>query len=159
MGLTLPASDPTLPTDIRRNEWRKEMSVRNGIRAAVVAAGLLAIAVTPVAAKPMLSLTIHEDSPCHFAVTYYWSSMGHGSDLTARIELLSLQGLTITPESMSSSSPVSGQLDVATATFTSTQAASSLYKAHAYLETSRGTVIAKTEQYSDYATSTPETCS
>ena len=34
------------------------MSPRNGIRAAVVAAGLLAIAVTPVAARPMLSLTI-----------------------------------------------------------------------------------------------------
>jgi hypothetical protein len=135
------------------------MSLRNGIRAAVVAAGLLAITVTPVAAKPMLSLLIQEDAPCHFAVTYIWSNMGHGSDLTARIELLSLQGLTITPLSMSTSSPVSGKYDEATATFTSTSADLSLYKAHAYLETSGGTVIAKTEQYSDYASSAPETCS
>jgi hypothetical protein len=159
MGLTLPASDPTLPTDIRRNEWRKEMSLRNGIRAAVVAAGLLAVAVTPVAAKPMLSLTIYEDAPCHFVVTYSWANMGHGTDLTARLQLLSLQGLDITPLSMSSTSPLSGQFDQATATFTSTDPALSLYKAHAYLETSRGTVIAKTDTYSDYAASTPETCS
>ena len=135
------------------------MSPRNGIRAAVVAAGLLAIAVTPVAARPMLSLTIQEDAPCHFVVMYTWSNMGHGTDLTARIELLSLQGLTITPLSMSSSSPVSGKYDEATAEFTSTSADLSLYKAHAYLETSGGTVIAKTEQYSNYASSTPETCS
>ncbi|HEX3265266.1 MAG TPA: hypothetical protein VHR16_06315 [Candidatus Limnocylindrales bacterium] len=135
------------------------MALRNGIRAAVVAAGLLAIAVTPVAAKPMLSVTIYEDAPCHFYVTYSWSNMGHGTDLTARLQLLSLQGLTITPLSMSSTSPVSGQSGQATETFTSTQALSSLYKAHAYLESSRGTVIAKTDTYSDYAASTPETCS
>lgn len=135
------------------------MSLRKGVRAAIVAASLVAIAVTPVAAKPMLSVSINEDSPCHFVVLYSWSSMGHGSDLTARIQLVSLQGLTITPESSSSTGPVSGQADQATATFTSTQAASSLYKAHVYLETNRGSVIARSELYSDYASSSPETCS
>jgi hypothetical protein len=159
MGLPLPASDPTLPTDSSRNEWRKVMVLRNGIRAAVVAAGLLALAVTPVAAKPVLTATIQEDSPCHFVVMYSWSNMGHGTDLTARIELIGLDGLTIIPLSMSSTSPVSGQYDEASADFTSTEANSYLYKAHVYLETSRGTVIARTDTYTDYASPSPETCS
>jgi hypothetical protein len=135
------------------------MSVRAGLRATLVAAGLLAVAVTPAAAKPLLSVTMFEDSPCHFVVGYSWSNMGHGSDLTARIELVGLQGLTIIPLALSSTSPVSGQSGQATATFTSTEAASYLYKAHVYLETSRGTLLPRTEDYSDYAASLPETCS
>jgi hypothetical protein len=135
------------------------MFVRAGLRAALVAAGLLAVAVTPAAAKPMLSVTMIEDSPCHFVVMYNWSNMGHGSDLTAKIQLVSLQGLNITPLALSTTSPVSGQFGEASAEFTSTEAASSLYKAHVSLETSRGTVLPRTDLYSDYASSQPETCS
>ena len=135
------------------------MSVRAGLRAVLVAAGLLAVAVTPVAAKPMLSVTMIEDSPCHFVVMYNWSNMGHGTDLTARIQLVALQGLNITPLALSSTSPVSGQFGEASAEFTSTEPAPYLYKAHVSLETSRGTVLPRTDLYSDYAASLPETCS
>jgi hypothetical protein len=135
------------------------MSVRAGLRATLVAAGLLAVAVTPAAAKPMVSVTMIEDSPCHFVVMYNWSNVGHGSDLTARIQLVGLEGLNITPLALSTTSPVSGQLGEASAEFTSTEAANYLYKAHVYLETSRGTVLARGDVYSDYASSQPETCS
>jgi hypothetical protein len=136
------------------------MSVPVGVRASLLAvAGLIAIAVTPVAAKPTVSVSIQEDVACHFIAIYDWSGIGHGSDLSAHIGFVAVDGGGEAVLEWSTTSPVSGRFGESSQFFTSTESASYQYKVVAYLQTSSGSVIAKTETQSSLAPGSPETCS
>jgi hypothetical protein len=136
------------------------VSIRNGARASLLAvAGLMAIAAAPVAAKPMLVAGITEDVPCTFGAYYNWSSMGHGSDLVAHIGLVVVDAnLNEAVIAWSTSSTVSGRFDTASASFTSTETTPYTYRVIAYLSTSKGSIIARSEVESGLASFTPETC-
>jgi hypothetical protein len=127
---------------------RGRISLRSGLRAALVAASLMAIVATPVAARPSVTVTIDETSPCHFDATYLWSGMGHGSDLTAVMGLVAVSDSGEAILAWSTSGPANGRYDAASNSFTSDLSGTFQYKVVAYLQTSRGAVIGKSQAQS-----------
>ena len=91
---------------------------------------------------------INRTSACHYTVTFTWESMGHGSDLTAWVQLIAWDGTNSSVIESHSFAPKTGRTGYVSYNFVSTESYPYRYSGFGYLQTSRGTVIAKSEVFS-----------
>ena len=92
--------------------------------------------------------SINRTSACHYTVTFTWESMGHGSNLTAWVQLVGWDGDNSSVIESHSFSPKTGRTGYVSFDFVSTESYPYRYSGFGYLQTSRGTVIAKSEAVS-----------
>jgi hypothetical protein len=92
--------------------------------------------------------SINRTSACHYTVTFTWESMGHGSNLTAWVQLVAWDGGNSSVIESHSFSPKTGRTGYVSYDFVSTESYPYRYQGFGYLQTSRGTVIAKSEVFS-----------
>jgi len=92
--------------------------------------------------------SINRTSACHYTVTFTWESMGHGSNLTAWVSLVGWDGDNSSIIESQSFSPKTGRTGYVSYSFVSTESYPYRYSGFGYLQTSRGTVIAKSEAFS-----------
>ena len=112
-------------------------------------AALLAVVVAPVsAAGSFKGANITRTEACHYTVTFTWESLGHGSNLTAWVYLIGWDGDDSSVIDTHSFSPKTGRTGYVSYDFVSTESFPYRYQGFGYLQTSRGTVIAKSEAVS-----------
>ena len=111
---------------------------------------LVAVAAAPVSAAggAYRGANITRTSACHYTVTYTWESMGHGSNLTAWVQLVAWDGDNSSLIASHSFAPKTGRTGYVSFDFVSTESYPYRYSGFGYLQTSRGTVIAKSEVFS-----------
>ena len=134
-------------------------SLRAATRAFVLAtAGVLVLTTSSASAKPTTSVTIERTSACHYTVTFSWTGMGHGSQLMARLQLIGVEGSNSSLIDQTSQFPVSGREGQLQYAFVSTASFPYQYRGFAFLQTTRGQEIVKSETSSEVVPASPEGC-
>jgi len=117
------------------------------LAAALTISALAAVMTSPVAAQPYVGASISRTSACHYTVTFTWESMGHGSNLSARVYLVAWEGSNSHTVASHEFAPKTGRTGYVSWDFVSTEAFSYQYGGYGELVTSRGTSVAKSVQY------------
>jgi hypothetical protein len=99
------------------------------------------------AAKPYAGASIVRTSACHYTVTFTWESMGHGSDLSARVYLMGWDGSNSSVIA-SHDFAATGRTGYKSWDFVSTESFAYRYGGYGELVTSSGNVITKSQQTS-----------
>jgi hypothetical protein len=122
---------------------------------------LMIAAVVPASAAASRTTTLQENSACSFTVTYEWTGLGGGQNLTAHVQLLRYTATnTVTLVGFATHSPESGHAGGELSQFftDSGQLVDHTYIAYGWLTNSRGRVIHNSQVNSAF-TATPVTCS
>lgn len=115
-----------------------------------------------VTAKPWKTITIQETSPCHFSVWYSWTSMGHGNDLKATVQLSGWESGNSSLIDYFAMTPKSGGDGILNHEFVVTgQTTAFQFRAYGFLSIpSKSQVLAKSETLSvNLVPQAPELCS
>jgi hypothetical protein len=131
------------------------------ISLAIATAALMALTAGTVTAKASKSTTLDETSPCHFTVTYSYSSLGHGNDVTVHVALFRQEAGTTNQTLVSSESfpgfSGNGAAIIPVEFSDSGQTGSFQYIGVGYITAKAPFLIARSQAWSEL-TPTPETC-